>query len=155
MANQLQMVTGDIQAEEPVWQPGFMFSANVTEQGFGPPIGAHALAHDGQTFYAAVVRQRNPLPGETVSHYFLFLYTSNDGLHWSKLTSRESRNPQSMSVAARGTNNIIVILSSSIVLGPAIAYRFDGSNWTVLDNSAIFGTNPINAGHDFTLYVKD
>ncbi|ABB33217.1 hypothetical protein Gmet_3002 [Geobacter metallireducens GS-15] len=154
MNNQLQMVTGDIQGGNPVWQPGYLFSANVPEQGFGPPIGAHALARDRQRFYVAVVRQRDPLPGEQISHYFLFIYTSDNGLNWARLTYRETRNPQSMSIAARGTNDIIVILSSPIVTGPANSYRFDGSNWTVLDNSMVFGSYPINAGHDFTLYLR-
>ncbi len=76
MENQLQMVTGDIQSGIPVWQPGYSFSANVVEQGYGPPIGSHGLARDLQHFYAAVVRQRDPLPGEQVSRYFLFVYIS-------------------------------------------------------------------------------
>lgn len=154
MQNQLQMVTGDIQAGDPVWQPGYMFNANVTEQGFGPPIGAHDLAHDGQNFYAAVVRQRDPLPDEVISHYFLFIYTSNNGLNWTKLTFRETMNPQSMSIAARGPNDIIAILSRSM-LTPTNAYRFNGTSWSVLDVNAIFGSNAMNAGHDFTLFAAD
>jgi len=155
MANQLQMVTGDIQAGVPVWQAGYMFNANVTEQGFGSPIGAFALAEDGQTFYAAVVRQRDPLPGEQISHYFLFIYTSNNGLNWTRLTSRETMLPTAMAIAAGGTNDIITILSNqATATSPALAYRFNGSSWTVLNNSVIFGNNPINRGHDFTLFKK-
>jgi hypothetical protein len=154
MNNQLQMVTGDIEAGEPVWQPGYMFNANFAEQGFGQPIGAHDLAHDGQNFYAAVVRQRDPLPDEVISHYFLFIYTSNNGLNWTRVTSRESMNPQSMSIAARGPGDIIAILSRSM-LNPTNAYRFNGSSWSVLNLDAIFGANPMNAGHDFTLFAAD
>jgi hypothetical protein len=153
MNDQLQMVTGDIQGGLPVWQPGYLFSANVVEQGYGSPIGSMALAHDGNIFYAAVVRQRDPLPDEQISHYFLFIYTSNDGIHWNALTSRESMNPESMSMAARGTNDIVIILTRRMEYGPINAYKFDGTVWAIIDNNAIFGSNPMNPGFDLTLFA--
>lgn len=157
MQDQLQVVTGDVQSGTPVWQPGYLFSANVTEQGFGPPIGAHDLVHDGEKFYMGVIRHQIPPdvydPG-AVSQYFMFIYTSDDGLHWSKLTQRQTMNPHAMSIAARGTNDIIAILTHGTMYAPTNAYRFNGSSWSALDEQVIFGDHINNAGHDFTLYAR-
>ena len=157
MSDQLQMVTADVQAGQPVWQAGYLFSANVTEQGFGPPVGAHDLAHDGQDFYAAVVRRRDELPDEAARHYFLFIYTSNNGLNWTELTYREVvRIPHSMSIAARGPDDLIAMVSYAYDIHSGTqAYRFDGSNWTLVDADSFFGSHPMNNGHDFTLFAKD
>ncbi len=157
MSDKLQMVTGDIQVGQPVWQSGYLFDDNVTEQGFGPAVGAQDLAHDGQDFYAAVVRRRDPQPGEEVIHYYVFIHTSNNGLNWTRLTHNEIfKIPHSMGIAARGPNDIIVLSTFrySAIAGTQV-FRFNGSNWTLLDDNAVFGSNLNNAGHDLTLYAKD
>ncbi len=158
MNNQLQMTTGDIVAGDPVWQPGYLFSSNVTETGFGLPVGAHDLAHDGLQFYAAVVRKRDPLPGEQIERHFLFIYTSANGLNWTRLTSPHEVviSPESLSVAARSQNDILVMLSRAATnLPPARVFHFDGSAWSIRDDAAVFGGNPMNKGHDFTLVSRN
>jgi len=153
---QLQMVTGTVQGGAPVWNPGYRFDQNVTEQGFSGPVGAHDIAQDGQRFYAVVVRQRDPLPGEMLAHYFLFIYTSTNGLNWTKLSYREVFKPTALSIAARGTDDIIAILTRATTQADnLVSYRYDGSNWSVMDDNVIFGANPLNSGHDFTLFAPN
>ena len=147
---QVQMVTGNIVSGAPVWDAGYLF--NTPESGFLAPEGAHDLAADDQNFYLAVVRERVPESGQILKRFFLFIYTSTDGQHWTTLTSREVKIPTALSIAARATDDIV-----AIVTAPAFnkALRFDGSSWTFLDNNVVFGSNLNNAGHDLTLYAKD
>ena len=147
---QVHMVTGNIVSGAPVWDAGYNF--NTSEPGFLAPEGALDLAHDGESFYLAIVRERVPDSGQILKRFFLFIYTSTDGMHWTRLASREVKKPTAMSIAARAPDDIIAILSA-----PAYnkAFRYNGSNWTILNESAVFGANLNNAGHDLTLYAKD
>ena len=156
MNNQLQMTSGTVQGNTVNWDTGYLFNATVTASGFGPPIGAHDLATDGTNFYLAVVRQRDPRPGEQLQRHFLHIYTSPNGLNWSLLNNdQEVRVPQSLGLAARATNDLMAIVSfQATQVQPAFVYLFDGA-WTDIPNADVFGTNPINAGHDFTLYARD
>lgn len=156
MNDQLQMVTGTVQGGSIAWDAGYRFDQTVVESGFGPPEGAHDLASDGTNFYLAVVRQRDPLPGEQLQRHFLFIYTSTNGLNWTLLNSdQQVRLAQSLGLAARGTDDILAMVSvQATQLPPAFVHHFDGSNWSNIDPDDVFGTNPMNKGHDFTLYAR-
>lgn len=156
MENRLQIVPGNVQNGAPVWQAGYVFDSNFAEAGYESAVGAHALAQDGEKFYLAIVRRRDPLPGELVRHYFLFVYTSDNGEHWTKLAQREiAKIPHSLGIAARGPSDIIVISSYQYTeLGNTVAYRFNGSSWANLDGTILFGANSMANGHDFTLFAN-
>lgn len=155
-AGQLQMVTGTVQGGAPVWDTGYRFDQNVTEQGFGSPVGAQDIAQDGQRFYAAVVRQRDPLPDEILARHFLFIYTSPNGLNWTRLSFREVFIPTALSMAARGTDDVIAILTRQTTQADnLVSYRYDGTDWSVMDDNLVFGANLLNAGHDFTLFAPN
>ena len=145
----LQVVTGNVASGAPVWDAGYLFT--TPERGFLAPERAHDLSTDGQNFYLAVVRARVPEPGQTIKHYFLFIYRSTDGQHWTMLTSHEIQVPSALTIAARGTNDIVAIATGSTF---TTALRFDGSSWALLNRNAVFGSNPNNVGHELTLYAK-
>lgn len=147
---QVQIVTGNIVDGAPEWDAGYIFS--TPEPGFLAPEGGHDLAQDGETFYLAVIRERVPEADQILKRFFLFIYTSTDGLHWSRLASREVKISHAVSIAARAPDDIIAITSSSAYNK---VHRFNGSSWSFLDESTVFGGNLNNGGHDLTLYVKD
>ncbi len=146
---QLQMVTGNIVSGAPVWNSGYIF--DTPEAGFLAPEHAHDLATDGQKLYLAIVRERVPEAGQILKRFFMFIYTSTDGLHWTKLTSREVKISTALSIACRATNDIVAILTASAYNK---AMRFDGSSWTFLNENAVFGSPLNNAGHDLTLFAR-
>lgn len=153
-SGQLQMVKGTIQNGVPTWDSPYRFDQNVVENGYSGPVGAHDIATDGERFYAAVVRIRDPLPGEILERQWLFIYTSTNGLNWTRLSFRESMKPLSLSMAARGTDDVLAILSRPAgQFDNETGYRFDGSTWVLMNPGQIFGTQLMNAGHDFTLYA--
>jgi hypothetical protein len=149
-SKQLQMVTGNIVSGAPVWNNGYIF--NKPEPGFrDAPEYAFDLAADGQCFYLAIVRQRDPQPDEQLKYFSFFIYTSTDRLHWTPLTSREIMIPDNLSIAARATNDIVAIVTAPLFNRPM---RFDGTSWADLDVNAVFGSPLNNAGFPLTLYAK-
>jgi hypothetical protein len=153
---QLQIVPGNIQNGQPVWESGYLFNPNFPEQGYGPPIGAHDLAYDAEKFYLGIVRIKDPDVNQQVDRYYLFIYTSTNGVQWEKLSQIEifeSPDNAALSIAARGEDDLIAIISrpdSTQVPGTHVR-RFNGSNWLELTRDSVFGEYPIDGGHDFTL----
>lgn len=148
----VQLVTGNIVSGSPVWDAGYMF--NVSETGYKEPEWALALAQDGESFYLAIMREKNPEPDQMLREFTLFIYKSSDGLHWSKLTSRHlgARIRHAVCIAARSQNDILTIASSRLTTD---ILKFNGSSWTNIDYDTVFGDNALMGGYDLTLYVKE
>lgn len=146
---QVQIVTGTINSETPVWDPGYMF--NVPEPGFYNPEGVIDLATDGEKYYLALMRQRVPEPDEIIKRFYMFIYSSSDGLHWERITSREIYKVSALSIAASGENNILAVCSSHVYNK---VMRFNGSSWSFIDENQVYGEKLNNGGHDLTLFRR-
>ncbi len=148
---QLQLVKGKIVSGAPEWDAGYTF--NVPETGFYSPESVIDLATDGNQFYLALLRESHASPGNTFADFHVFIYTSTNGLNWTKLTSHSTGNIniRALSIAASGSNDIISIESGGL---RNAVMRYNGTTWSSLNVEQVFGDKLNNVGHDLTLFKR-
>ena len=147
--NEIELVIGTIEEGVLTWTPGYKFSN--TEEGFEEPHSVIDLASDNDKFYLACLRTNEH--SDILEEYSVFIYTSADGLHWTKLTSRHigvSR-IRTLSIAANNADTIM-LAESSIYFQRVM--RYNGSLWEELSDEIVFGSNLNKKGEDLTLFKQ-
>jgi len=147
--NEIELVNGTIEEGNLSWDSGYKFSN--TEEGFYEPENVIDLASDADKFHLALLRKS--VESDVYDQYHVFIYTSVDGLHWTKLTSRLSSisRLRTLSIA---TNNSDTIISVGTSIAITKVMEFNGSSWEELNNENVFGNNLNKKGEDLILFKQ-